>query len=75
MSERRKPGNYNELGHRIMKLARRQVALAKLLGVSQQCISRKLHGGIEWRVSELVHIAEQYEMTISELLEGMQCLV
>jgi transcriptional regulator with XRE-family HTH domain len=53
-----------------MKLGKRQVKLAKLLGLSQQSISRKLRGEIEWRVSELVRIAKEYEVTVTDLLEG-----
>ena len=70
MPRKRKIGKYNAVGERIIKLGRRQIALAKLLDVSQQSVSKKLRGDVDWRVSELVHIAAQYEVTVSDLLEG-----
>ncbi len=69
MPRQRTRGEYTVLGHRVLQAGRRQVAIAKVLDLSQQSVSQKLRGDTEWKVSELQKLAAHFEVPVSFFFE------
>ncbi len=61
----RKVRAYTPIGHRITTLAKRQRELAKVLGVSQQTVSKKLRGDTAIMLSDLEKLAGHYKVPLS----------
>lgn len=61
----RKPEKYPALGKKIARLARSQIEIARLLGLTQQSISGKLRGQIAISIEDLRRIAEQYKVPLT----------
>lgn len=49
-----------------------QKSIAKVLGISQQAISRKLSGKNEWTISEIDKICEYYNKSYYELFKDTE---
>ena len=62
MSRRSK--KYTELGSKIAELAKNQVELARVLGLSQQSISGKLRGRIGITIKDLATLSKHYDVSI-----------
>ncbi len=65
----RKVRAYTEIGKRISALGKRQRAIAKVLGVSQQTISKKLRGETEILLSDFQTMARHYRVPITYFFE------
>ena len=62
---------YTNLGSRIMSRFKTQKQLAKLMGLSQQTVSKKLRGETEFMVkSDLEHLAKILKVQVSWFFEG-----
>lgn len=48
-----------------------QTALAKVLGMSQAAVSRRLNAELAFDTDELLAICEHYRVPLSDLLEGI----
>ena len=57
------------------ELARRRIRqsdVAQRLGVSRQNVAQRLNGSVDFRVGELIAIADMLGITIAELLDGVK---
>ena len=57
------------------ELARRRITqtdVAQRLGVSRQNVAQRLNGSVDFRVGELIAVAEMLGITIAELLDGVK---
>lgn len=52
----------------LARSGKRQVDLAKFLGFTRQAVSKRLHGHVDFRVTELHAIAEYLGVPISALV-------
>jgi transcriptional regulator with XRE-family HTH domain len=50
----------------------RQIDVAERLGVSRQNVSQRLNGSVDFRVGELIAIADLLGITVVELLGGVK---
>jgi transcriptional regulator with XRE-family HTH domain len=66
---KRKVKCYTRLGERIAALAPRQWALADVLGVSQQTVSKKLQGETAISVTDLERFARHYKVHMTYFFE------
>jgi transcriptional regulator with XRE-family HTH domain len=46
--------------------------VAQRLGVSRQNVAQRLNGSVDFRVGELIAVAEMLGITIAELLDGVK---
>jgi transcriptional regulator with XRE-family HTH domain len=60
---------YTEIGKRIASLAKGQKHIARVLGLSQQSVSRKLRGGSAILLSDLEKLIEAYGVPITYFFE------
>ncbi len=65
----RKVKAYTDIGRRIADLGQRQRALAKVLRVSQQTVSKKLRGETAILLSDLVRLASHYKVPLTYFVE------
>ena len=57
------------------ELARRRITqtdVAQRLGVSRQNVAQRLNGSVDFRVGELIAVADMLGITIAELLNGVK---
>lgn len=57
------------------ELARRRITqtdVAQRLGVSRQNVAQRLNGSVDFRVGELISVADMLGITIAELLDGVK---
>ena len=57
------------------ELARRRITqtdVAQRLGVSRQNVAQRLNGSVDFRVGELIAVADMLGITILELLDGVK---
>jgi transcriptional regulator with XRE-family HTH domain len=57
------------------ELARRRITqtdVAERLGVSRQNVAQRLNGSVDFRVGELISIANMLEITIGDLVGGVK---
>ena len=57
------------------ELARRRITqtdVAQRLGVSRQNVAQRLNGSVDFRVGELIAVADMLGITIAELLDGVK---
>lgn len=54
----------------MVRTGRRQVDVAKVVGITRGSLSQRLLGNSGWRVNDLPPIAEYFGLTVSELLSG-----
>lgn len=57
------------------ELARRRIKqgdVADKLGVSRQNVAQRLNGTVDFRISELIAIAELCGITVAELVDGVK---
>lgn len=50
----------------------RQTEVADRLGVSRQNVSQRLNGTVDFRVGELIAIADMCGITLAELIDGVK---
>lgn len=55
-----------EMGRREL----RQSDVALVLGTSQKNVSRRLHGDVDWKLGELLRLAEAWELPLATVLAG-----
>ncbi len=60
---------YTEIGNKIAALGKRQTDIARVLGVSQQTISKKLRGGCAILVSDLETLSKAYGIPLTYFFE------
>lgn len=54
----------------MVRTGRRQVDVAKVVGITRGSLSQRLLGNSGWRVNDLAPVAEYFGLTVSELLSG-----
>ena len=57
------------------ELARRRITqtdVAQRLGVTRQNVAQRLNGSVDFRVGELIAVADMLGITIAELLDGVK---
>lgn len=47
------------------------VEVAKIVGVSQPQLSKRLHGQLDWKLGELVALAQAWNKPLEELIAGI----
>jgi transcriptional regulator with XRE-family HTH domain len=66
----RKIGKYTAVGLRIAALGVRQADLAKVLGLSQQSVSKKMRGEVPVFVSDIQKLAKKYKRPMCYFFMG-----
>jgi transcriptional regulator with XRE-family HTH domain len=61
---------YTNLGRRMVERVKTQVALAKILGVSQQTVSKKLRGESAVMIYDLQNLAERLGVSVAWFFRG-----
>lgn len=56
-----------EMGRREL----RQGDVAALIGLAQKNVSRRLHGDVDWKLGELLHLSEAWDLPLSTLIYGI----
>lgn len=63
------------VGERVFELMDRwsdqQVDLARILGIQAQALGRKLRGERRWYLSEVLAIADHYQIALDYLIRGL----
>jgi transcriptional regulator with XRE-family HTH domain len=67
----RKPKKYTKLGAKVASLAKNQVEIARVLGLTQQSISVKLQGKIAILISDLEKLSEHYDVPMMYFFEDV----
>ncbi|WP_101574880.1 helix-turn-helix domain-containing protein [Brevibacterium sp. 239c] len=57
-----------EMGRREL----RQMDVAEILKISQNNVSRRLHGAVDWKLGELLRLAQVWEIPLATLLNGTE---
>lgn len=57
-----------EMGRREL----RQADVARLPDTSQKNVSRRLHGEVDWKLSELLRLSQAWEIELATLLDGAE---
>ncbi len=65
----RKVRAYTEVGKRIAALGKRQQAISRVLGVSQQTVSKKLRGETAIMLSDFETLAKHYKVPMTYFFE------
>jgi transcriptional regulator with XRE-family HTH domain len=61
---------YSRVGERIASLAGTQREVGRVLGITQQCVSKKLRGETAILLSDLEKLARHYEVPMTFFFEG-----
>ena len=67
--KRRSPERFSRLGKRIIALGDKQLAIGRILGVTQQTVSKKLLGETGISIVDLEMLAVHYDVHISYFFE------
>ncbi|WP_101594665.1 helix-turn-helix domain-containing protein [Brevibacterium linens] len=57
-----------EMGRREL----RQLDVAEILEISQNNISKRLHGAVDWKLGELLKLAKAWDIPLATLLDGAE---
>lgn len=61
-----------EVRAEISRQKKPQREISDLLGISQQQVSERVRGDVEWRISELVRVAEWLDVSITKFLPATE---
>lgn len=64
-----------EVRAEISRQRKPQREIAELLGISQQQVSERVLGEVEWRISELVRVAEWLSVPITKFVPASETAV
>lgn len=65
--------NYSKLRGRIVEMYGSQRKFAKALGISNEAVSKKMHGKIAFQQAEMVTISELLDFPISDIDKYFFC--
>lgn len=57
-----------EMGRREL----RQADVAQIIGISQNNVSKRLHGSIDWKLGELLKLSQVWGISLATLLAGVE---